>query len=124
MYDTGKILTGLVIFVGLLGVPFWYGTAGAKEPPTLETPKGKACVEKTEYMKTNHMQLLYDWRESVVREGKRQHLCPDGTVRDKSLTETCLDCHSKVEFCTRCHDYAGVRQPYCWDCHTDPKEAK
>jgi hypothetical protein len=40
-----------------------------------------------------------------------------------SLTRTCLDCHSnKAEFCDRCHTYMAV-DPYCWDCHVEPKEA-
>jgi hypothetical protein len=41
-----------------------------------------------------------------------------------SLTGTCLDCHSdKEKFCDACHTYSAV-DPYCWDCHVIPEEAK
>ena len=26
----------------------------------------------------------------------------------------------KADFCDKCHTYASVK-PYCWDCHTEPK---
>ena len=33
---------------------------------------------------------------------------------------TCMNCHgSRTEFCVKCHDYAAVKQPKCWDCHND-----
>ena len=39
----------------------------------------------------------------------------------KSLSGTCMSCHDdKAGFCDKCHDYLGV-QPYCWDCHVEPK---
>ena len=42
----------------------------------------------------------------------------------KSLTNTCIRCHSnKDKFCDECHHFAGV-QPYCWACHVMPKEGK
>ena len=32
-----------------------------------------------------------------------------------------LGCHeNKAAACDSCHDYLQV-QPYCWDCHVDPK---
>ncbi len=39
MHDTGKILLGLAVFIGLLGFPFLYNTASgtAKEPPKLQS---------------------------------------------------------------------------------------
>ena len=68
---------------------------------------------------------LNNWREDVVRRDDRWYVFEvDGvetTVR-KSLTETCLSCHSnKTEFCDACHAYTAVT-PYCWDCHVIPKE--
>jgi hypothetical protein len=39
-----------------------------------------------------------------------------------SLSNTCLGCHEgQKKFCTACHEYLAV-QPFCWDCHFDPKE--
>ena len=61
------------------------------------------------------------WRDEVVRVNQRTFEAPDGREWEKSLTRTCLACHAeKAEFCDKCHDYLGV-QPYCWDCHVDPK---
>ena len=70
-----------------------------------------------EYMKDNHMQLLDEWRNDVVRDGSREYESASGQVYEKSLDGTCLECHSnREEFCDSCHDYASV-DPYCWDCH-------
>ena len=73
-------------------------------------PAGEtACVEETSFMTANHMDLLNDWRDAVVREGRLEYTAADGRVYQMSLTETCLDCHeSRDAFCTRGHDYANV----------------
>ena len=132
MNDKGKVIAGLVIFFILLLSPFWYSLifapADAAKAPEVElTQKAKdagACVEDTAYMKTEHMQLLDIWRDTVTREGKRVYVAADGKEYEPSLSKTCMDCHSnKAEFCDRCHDYASV-EPYCWDCHTYPEEKK
>ncbi len=123
MKDKNKILAGLVVFIALITLPFWFNMGKAAPAPELElTPKAKAaekCVMSTEYMKAEHMQLLDVWRHEVVRNSERMFVNPDGKMFDMSLSNTCLDCHSnKAAFCDRCHDYASVR-PYCWDCHID-----
>jgi hypothetical protein len=127
MYDAGKVIVGLVIFLALLTFPTWYNVATGKATyvPELEKAvKGENCVEDTEYMRASHMDLLNTWRDKVVREGERIHVAPDGTKYNMSLTLTCLDCHaSKERFCNKCHDYMSV-DPYCWDCHVIPEEAK
>ncbi len=75
-------------------------------------------------MRANHMRLLNDWRDLVVREGERTYTAADGKVYEISLTGTCLKCHSNKEtFCDRCHDYAGVT-PSCWNCHIIPEEVR
>ena len=78
-------------------------------------------------MKTEHMQLLDVWRDTVVREAKRVYVSPNGKSYNMSLSSgdnSCLGCHvDKAEFCDKCHTYASVT-PYCWDCHIDPKEKK
>jgi len=125
MNDKKWIILGLLIFTVLFLSPFLYNVffkMGKVEamPELVLTEKAKAakqCVMPTEYMKTEHMQLLDTWRLEVVRDAKREFTNPEGKTYEMSLTNTCLDCHSnKAEFCDRCHNYASVR-PYCWDCH-------
>ena len=126
MNDKYKIYTGLIIFVIIVAFPFWYNLGKASPAPEVKlTEKAKAaktCVRPIEYMKTQHMQLLNNWRNSVVREEKRIFINDSGKSFKMSLTDTCMDCHSeKAEFCDKCHNYTSVT-PYCWDCHIDPKE--
>lgn len=130
MYDKGKILTGLFIFLALVLFPTIYGKGDtvAKPVPELDTPviaqlTEKECVESKEYMSTNHMQLLNEWRDLVLREGQTTYVNSEGEQFEISLQNTCLNCHSNKEnFCDSCHNYVAV-EPYCWDCHTDGKEA-
>jgi len=124
MYDQGKILTGLLIFLLALTSPVWYnlalGQAGALQLK-LGT-KEKNCIEPVAYMRSSHMTMLNTWRNAVIRDGNRIYVAGDGRQYDMSLTNTCLKCHtSKAEFCDKCHAYAAVK-PYCWDCHNVPEE--
>ncbi len=138
MYDTGKIITGLVIFVAIVSFPFWGSMGGSTEMPKPVVKVSGQCIESADYMRANHMQLLDDWRNSVVRgDSATDRIYTSityGTKHDKSLSSTgsslvssgekqsCMSCHSnKEEFCDACHDYASVK-PYCWTCHIEPKE--
>lgn len=131
IYNSGKVLIGLVIFVGLVTFPFFYnkGRAIAKPEPKLDTPaimqlQDKKCVEPRDFMRAEHMRLLNDWRDSAVRDGKRLYVNSEGRQFAISLQNTCMHCHSnKKEFCDRCHSYVAVK-PYCWGCHIEPKENK
>ena len=127
MYDAGKVIVGIIVFLALITFPIWYNVATGKATyvPELEQPiRGDACVAETKFMQASHMDLLNDWRDRVVRRGERVHTAPDGTRYNMSLTHTCLDCHTnKDKFCDRCHTYMGV-DPYCWDCHVIPKEVR
>lgn len=127
MYDKGKIMTGLAIFAGLITFPIWYTAASGKggykpepKPPLLE----KECVESKEYMRSNHMKLLDEWQNSVVRNGDRVYLSKTSCASHiMSLTSTCMKCHDdKAKFCDRCHNYVGV-SPNCWNCHIEPKSS-
>ena len=124
MYDAGKIIIGLVIFICLITFPVWYALSNrsAASGPELEiVTEEENCVEPVPYMRAKHMELLNDWRQSAVREGNRIYTSSDGEEYDMSLTGTCLDCHAnKAEFCDRCHDYTGVK-PNCWECHIVPE---
>jgi len=126
MYNKGKIITGLVIFVVFFASPFLYGLVKSGPPPERElSPKAKEaklCVEAKEFMVESHMQMLNDWRDQAIRNGQRVYVATDGKEYVVSLQNTCMDCHNnKSKFCDQCHNYAGVT-PYCWECHIEPKE--
>jgi hypothetical protein len=129
MYNGGKIIIGLIIFIGLFGFPIFYnmGKTAQMPEPKLDTPvinalDEKRCVESKEYMRANHMQLLNNWRDSVLRDGNLVYESRSGKKYVMSLQNTCMHCHSnKKEFCDKCHTYTNVK-PYCWTCHIPPKE--
>jgi hypothetical protein len=123
MYNAGKIIVGILIFLGVFTFPVLYNKITTGPPPKLELPaKEKECVMPTPFMKASHMELLNEWRDQVVREGNRTFVNPAGVKFTMSLSSTCMKCHtSKVNFCDRCHNYLSV-SPKCWDCHIEPKE--
>jgi hypothetical protein len=127
MHDTSRVLAGLLLFLAIVTSPLWYrvvsgADGGAPEPQLITTDT--TCVAPTPYMRALHMELLNSWRDDVVRRDDRFEVGIDGSVHEKSLSRTCMRCHSnKAEFCDRCHNYAGV-DPYCWDCHVEPKEVE
>jgi hypothetical protein len=136
MKDRPLIVVGLVVGLVLLTFPLWYpAVAGSAVPaPEPKVPEGK-CVEGREYMRAHHMELLDQWRDDVVRKGKKNYVSQAyGTTYEMSLTRTCLDCHAGAEtvsasadhpevrgpaFCLECHDYADV-EVTCWECHLEP----
>ena len=128
MYDAGKIIVGIVIFVVLATSPLWFNAITPENPeaPELKLPTNGSteCVEATEVMRDEHMDLLNQWRDDVVRIGQRDYVSSsNGRTFEMSLSRTCMDCHSnKAEFCDACHTYLAV-SPYCWDCHVEPKGA-
>ncbi|MDP8206444.1 MAG: sulfate reduction electron transfer complex DsrMKJOP subunit DsrJ [Candidatus Electryonea clarkiae] len=129
MFDGGKIITGLIIFLIIITFPVWYnavnGQAGERpeiEIATKDTPGKNECVLPADVMRTDHMDLVMQWRDEVVRHDDRTFKTENGREFTKSLTHTCLDCHSnKDAFCDQCHNYVGV-DPYCWDCHIVPQD--
>ncbi len=124
MYDAGKIVPGLVLFLAVVTFPFWLNVANgtSSAAPKLELPKGYTrCVEATPVMRATHMELLNRWRDLAVRHANRVFTNSNGQRYVRSLTGTCLGCHrDKKQFCDRCHGYMGVT-PYCWNCHVAPK---
>ena len=124
MYDAAKILSGLVIFVVVLTAPVWWNLATGADlrAPKLELPVGQsACVLPKGEMRASHMELRNRWRDLSVRKNDRVMTTYDGRKYIRSLTRSCLGCHTdKSSFCDRCHDYSAV-SPYCWDCHLVPE---
>lgn len=137
MFDAGKVIAGLIVFLVLVTAPLWYGALSGRsgEVPQLELAAGLTdsagrvlpdlhCVRDTVSMRAGHMDLLNQWRDDVVRQGERIYTAADGRRFVMSLQNTCLGCHhNKAEFCDRCHDYMSVK-PYCWQCHVEPREGE
>jgi len=134
LYDGGKIIVGLAIFLAFALFPFYnnIGKVNAKPEPKTDTPAiqewekqygKKECVESKEYMRAEHMQMLNNWRDAVVRETYREYVSmTSGKHFNMSLQNGCMKCHSnKKQFCDQCHNYMAVK-PYCWDCHIQPME--
>lgn len=86
--------------------------------PKLSPAKGASkCVEDTDFMRRNHMDLLKHHRDDTLRLGIRT---------TKHSLKGCVECHasektgsvaaSKEDFCVACHSYASVKLD-CWGCH-------
>ena len=126
MYDAPKIIIGVILFLAVFSLPFYYSqvSGDADYEPHYDTSLLKAdgitqCVKSADYMAAKHMDLLDNWRHEVVRNGERSYESEFyDEPFDKSLTDTCLEqCHdNKSDFCDQCHDYVAV-SPKCWDCH-------
>lgn len=80
----------------------------------------KKCVADTEFMRKNHMKMLYHQRKDTVHEGVR--------TKQYSLAD-CFTCHvvkdakgqpvtyaDPKHFCRSCHSYAAVKID-CFECH-------
>tara|TARA_B100000700_G_scaffold288114_1_gene344315 strand:+ start:1917 stop:2414 length:498 start_codon:yes stop_codon:yes gene_type:complete len=114
------VFIALALFLLLATYPIWKIQNPDSFPKVSMETRGDQCVAPADYMRENHMKLLEDWRDTVVRDGDRFHIMPNGTRVEKSLTKTCLGCHvSKKQFCEECHTFVSVK-PYCWECHLIP----
>ena len=130
MYNSRNIFIALIIFVLFVTAPFLLNIGKANEAPelSLDTPVinqmgEKQCIESAEFMRTDHPQILNDWRDSAVREGQTEYISSSGKSYEMSMEKNCLQCHSNREqFCDSCHTYTAVT-PYCWDCHDATKGA-
>jgi cytochrome c len=92
------------------------------DTPVIARLQNKKCVEDKTFMRTDHMKMLNAWRDEAVRDGHRLYTAKDGRTFEKSLTGTCIQCHSnKEQFCDRCHNYVGAK-PTCFSCHVVPGE--
>lgn len=117
-----------LLAVALVALLFSWGSVQADQAagnsdvplPVLPKAKGKHCVMPTEWMRKNHMKLLYHERWMTVHEGV--------IIKGRSM-ENCISCHvqreadgqwpkptSKKFFCEACHAYTGVKID-CFECH-------
>lgn len=119
VYHTKYVIPGLLVFVGLALLPTFLGRGKSADVALSRPTNADECVEDARIMRARHMQLLNDWRNAVVREGRHVYTNAKGRTYVMSLTGTCLGCHSKAEFCDRCHTAMDV-SPTCWNCHIVP----
>lgn len=128
MYNSKNIIIGLMVFILLFTSPFLLNIGKAADEPkiSVDTPvinqmDKKQCIESVDYMRANHMKMLNEWRDQVVREGQTVYISSSGKKYEMSMENSCFKCHSnKEQFCDSCHTYAQV-EPYCWDCHNGSK---
>jgi len=123
MYDGGKILAGIAVFLLVVLLPVWHNAfvASAPRPEVKIVTQEKQCVDSAAAMRATHMNVLDQWRDAVVRDGIRTTVTPTGMHVSMSLTKTCMSCHpNKKEFCDACHNYLAV-SPTCWQCHVEPR---
>jgi len=98
------------------GVPF----------PEIAIGQGNRCVEDTDFMRRNHMDMLKHQRDETTRKGLRPQ---------RHSLKACINCHvvngpdtkpvtvaSSQHFCRSCHDYAAVSID-CFQCHASRPES-
>ncbi|MBE9515715.1 MAG: hypothetical protein IME93_01935 [Proteobacteria bacterium] len=87
------------------------------------TAKGDKCVEPTDIMRRNHMDLIQHQRDDTLRRGIRT---------EKFSLKGCINCHADPKtnsvlgedgFCESCHKYTAVSVD-CFGCHNDKAEKK
>lgn len=116
------LLAVIIIAVCVISVSAF---AGAPKP---DIPKGKGdkCVEDTDFMRKNHMELLLHQRDETMQRGVRTK---------KHALKECIECHAVYDnggqavshldskhFCVQCHEYASVSID-CFDCHASKPRA-
>ena len=127
MYDSGKIIPGLLIFILLITFPIWYNNifCNAEEMQPVSNnelseamfqgitfPNGAQHALTTGEMRSTHMNMLRDIHAVAMKQGYTPE--KDG----KKPTMQCMMCHgSKEDFCDKCHVSAAVTTPDCWTCH-------
>ena len=117
----GKSLLVLLALLAWLGLAPVY--AAAPKPVLEKALKGEQCVEPTDYMRRNHMEVLDVHRDKTVHQGIR--------TKKHSLKE-CINCHAspktgsvtaaKDNFCVSCHSYASVKID-CFECHSSKPQS-
>ena len=89
--------------------------------PKLDIGKGGQCVEEPQWMRKNHMKVLFKQRDETVHQGIR-----DG----KYSLKNCIECHASAKddsvigradsFCEGCHRYEAVKID-CFECHSSKR---
>ena len=111
------LLLGAVgVLSGCSNEPEQLAVAGSSKAAKLEQ-----CVEPTEFMRRNHMELIKHQRDETVHKGIR--------ATDHKLA-SCIECHvqhdaqgqpvpvnAPGQFCAACHQFVGEHLN-CYQCHS------
>lgn len=91
--------------------------------PKLDVGKGGKCVEETQWMRKNHMNVLLHQRDEAVHKGIRE---------EKHSLKNCIECHASLRdnsvlgradsFCEGCHRYQAVKID-CFECHSSKRQS-
>ena len=114
------VLTGLACLLMIASAQAQENLDSGVPMPTIPMGQGDSCVEDTDFMRRNHMNLLKHQRDETMLKG----------VRDEQYSlKECISCHvvkgpdavpltvaSPQHFCRSCHDYAAVNID-CFQCH-------
>lgn len=121
------VALGLILFVLLFTFPVLMNlgkSVTSTQPPSLlqdqkamQELADKLGVKNIDEFRERHKQVLAEWKDSVVRDGKRIYVTKDGREIPISLQNLA----SQPQYCNACHDYVGIEKPNCWTCHVEPK---
>ena len=116
---------GGLISVGLAGVLCALVAQAAGESYVVPGSKAatlESCVEPTDFMRRNHMEVIKHQRDETVHSGIRS---------TKHSLAGCIECHVSVgengvsiavngekQFCSACHRYVAVGMN-CFGCHAN-----
>jgi hypothetical protein len=112
----------IVIFlVALLCLTNFAAATESYGMPKLDIGKGGHCVADPQWMRKNHMKVLFEQRDETVHLGIR-----DG----KYSLKNCIECHASLRdnsvtgradsFCEGCHRYEAVKID-CFECHSSKR---
>lgn len=117
------VVRGSLISAGLAGALCALAVQAAGDSFVVPGSKAEqldSCVEPTEFMRRNHMEVIKHQRDETVHRGIRS---------SKHSLSGCVDCHvshgesgepipvdAPGQFCQACHGFAAVHLN-CFDCH-------
>ena len=130
MYVRRRCIVMLTVLLTLPGASIYAAgdtsTDSGVPLPAIPMGQGASCVEDTDFMRRNHMEMLKHQRDETTLRGVRS--------RQHSLKE-CINCHavlgpdmmpvtvsSPTHFCRSCHDYTAVSID-CFQCHASRPDA-
>ena len=124
----GRVASGALVAVLACA---WLGLAQAADPArstraplaAANAKGGGKCVEPTDEMRRNHMNMILHQRDRTMHDGVRSQ---------KHSLKNCIDCHADPKtnsvlgadgFCQSCHIRAAVSMD-CFECHSpSPRSA-